>query len=150
MSKEDPLKPMVYEMPPKYYEPKEYKKLKKKFDYDKERAEEYAEAATECYALKKRIVQLHSLMDENEDLEPFMWTTGAEVVKAHHQIDDDHLKNILEHLMSSGRKPSKELAAEMESRGLNVTEFSSYKNERSILEMLSMQELEDMRVTYDN
>ena|SRR5690606_33160617 len=138
----DPFKPMVYEAPPRYYEPKEYKKLKKKFDYDKEQAEEYAEAMTELNALKARVVQLQSLLAENADeLEKFMWTTSNGVVKAHHQIDDDHLKNILQHLLDTGRKPSKALAAEMESRGMQVPAYST----KYILDLLSDEEMEDMR-----
>ena len=73
---------------------KKYEKLNKTFDYDREKAEVYAEAATELIEIKKREKYLENLLKENSDLSPFIWTTLAGEAKALHKLETDHLKNI--------------------------------------------------------
>ena len=101
---------------------KKYEKLQKTFDYDKEKAEVYAEAATELIEIRKREKYLTELLEENSDLSPFMWTTLDGETKALHKIDDSHLKNILKHIVNRGGAISPQIKAEALSRGFEVPE----------------------------
>ena len=110
---------MYYEAQEDY---KKYEKLQKTFDYDKEKAEVYAEAATELIEIRKREKYLTELLEENSDLSPFMWTTFDGETKALHKIDDSHLKNILKHIVNHGGAISPQIKAEALSRGFEVPE----------------------------
>ena len=101
---------------------KKYEKLQKTFDYDKEKAEVYAEAATELIEIRKREKYLTELLEKNSDLSPFMWTTLDGETKALHKIDDSHLKNILKHIVNRGGAISPQIKAEALSRGFEVPE----------------------------
>ena len=101
---------------------KKYEKLQKTFDYDKEKAEVYAEAATELIEIRKREKYLTELLEENSDLSPFMWTTLDGETKALHKIEDSHLKNILRHIVNRGGAISPQIKAEALSRGFEVPE----------------------------
>lgn len=101
---------------------KKYEKLQKTFDYDKEKAEVYAEAATELIEIRKREKYLTELLEENSALSPFMWTTLDGETKALHKIDDSHLKNMLKHIVSRGGAISPQIKAEAMSRGIEVPE----------------------------
>lgn len=101
---------------------KKYEKLNKTFDYDREKAEVYAEAATELIEIKKREKYLETLLKENSDLSPFIWTTLAGEAKALHKLETDHLKNILKHIINRGGAISPQIKAEAMSRGIEVPE----------------------------
>ena len=79
---------------------KDYSGLNKTNEYDRKKAELLAEAMTERNTLVKRVAFLEDLLIENSDLKPFLWTTFEGVVKPLHKIDDDHLKNIMTHILS--------------------------------------------------
>lgn len=114
---------------------KEYTKLNKVDDYDREAAEELAEALNEINDLEVRIKHLQTLVNENKKLHKFVWRTAENKVIAIHKLDDDHLKNILQHLMNSGQEPSKALRAEAVNRSVPLptsvdwskTDFSKRK-----------------------
>lgn len=101
---------------------KKYEKLNKTFDYDREKAEVYAEAATELIEIRKREKYLKTLLEENSDLSPFMWTTLQGETKALHKLETSHLKNILKHIIDRGGAISPQIKAEAISRGLEVPE----------------------------
>lgn len=105
-----------------FKEYKKYEKLNKTFDYDREKAEVYAEAATELIEIRKREKYLTTLLEENKDLSPFIWTTLQGEAKALHKITDSHLKNILTHITDRGGAISPQIKAEAMSRGFEVPE----------------------------
>lgn len=97
-----------------------YDKLDKSVDYDHDAAEQLAEAMAEIRDLESRASYLKELVKENKKLHPFIWITADGEIKAHHQIDDDHFKNILSHLVATGRRISKELKWEARRRNIIV------------------------------
>jgi hypothetical protein len=99
---------------------KEYKKLNKFEEYDQEAAEELAEALTEIHELGKRVNQLQELVNENPELHTFVWTTADGKSIAIHKIEDDHFKNILQHLVNNGRSIGRSLRAEARRRGIEI------------------------------
>lgn len=101
---------------------KQYKKLEKKYDYDKEKAEELADAANEMVKLRQRLNYLEKLVENNKELKPFLWQTKEGKVYALHQIEDDHLRNIINYLQDDPARmgPSDELLAEASRRGIAV------------------------------
>lgn len=96
--------------------PKQYKKLNRYEDYDQEAAAELAEALNEIVALEQRLQFLKELVGENKELHAFVWRTAQNVVIALQDIEEDHFKNILQHLVDNGRKISKSLRGEAERR----------------------------------
>lgn len=101
-------------------EQKDYSKLFKKNDYDKGNAELLAEAMTERIELQKRIAYLEDLAKENSELTPYLWTTLEGKVIALHKLENDHLRNILKHLVQRGAPISPALKAEARSRSIEV------------------------------
>ncbi len=97
-----------------------YNDLKKTFDYDKQKATRLAEAVTEAIEVTNRLKYLRKVIDDNEILQPFLWTTAEGVTKAIHDIEDSHLENIIKHLARNGRNVSEQLIAEAESRNIDV------------------------------
>ena len=95
---------------------KDYKKLNKFEDYDKEAAEELAEALNEVNELDVRIGNLRELVNENQELHPFVWRTAENKAIAIHKIEDDHFKNILQHIVNGSRTISKALRGEARKR----------------------------------
>ena len=95
---------------------KDYKELQKSFDYDKKKATVLAEALTELDEVAKRKKFLEELVQQHMDLAPFMWRTMEGKVIALHDIDDDHLKNILSYIVNKGRSVKEEIKAEARSR----------------------------------
>jgi len=104
---------------------KDYKELNKTFDYDKKKAEVYAEAATELIEVRKREKYLTNLLIENKDLSPFIWTTATGEAKALHSLESDHLRNILKHIVDVGGVISAQIKAEALSRGFEIPEEST-------------------------
>lgn len=104
---------------------KKYDGLNKTFDYSKDKAELLAEAMTEKIALEKRIKYLNELAHDNQDLVGFLWTTLDGECKALHTIEDDHLKNILKHIVNHGGTISPQIKAEAMSRGFEIPESNT-------------------------
>lgn len=99
---------------------KDYKGLNKTNDYDKKKAELLAEAVTEKLLLEKRVKYLDTLIDENKDLTPFLWTTLKGECKPLHKVDDKHLANILRHISERNGIISPQLRAEAISRNIEL------------------------------
>lgn len=129
-------------------EPKEYKKLNKYEEYDKEAAEELAEALTEIHTLGKRVAQLRELVNENPELHTFVWTTSDGKSFAIHAIEEEHFKNILQHLVNNGRSIGKSLRAEARRRKLEIPEgYASISlSRRALIEGEVVDELDDDRL----
>lgn len=106
---------------------KDYKELQKSFDYDKKKATVLAEALTELDEVAKRKKFLEELVQQHMDLAPFMWRTMEGKVIALHDIDDDHLKNILSYIVNKGRSVKEEIKAEARSRGIEVPDKNYQK-----------------------
>lgn len=117
---------------------KDYKGLLPSNEYDKEKAELLAEAMTEKIKLEKRINYLETLIDDNTALIPFLWTTLQGECKALHKLTDSHLTNIMKHLLTTGRKISKEIQAEARSRGIEVPDYNLFTTQK----LLQAQEAE--------
>ena len=75
---------------------------------------------TEAVAVEKRLAYLKKIMDANNELRPFLWQTKEGEVKALHDIDDDHLGNIIGYKAKYGDSVSEQMRAEAESRGIDV------------------------------
>lgn len=99
---------------------KEYKKLLGMVDYDHEAAEELAEALNEISELESRMVQLKQLVEENKELHQFVWRTTNNEVFALHKIEDDHLSNIMLHLIRGGRAINRGIRGEAMRRNLVI------------------------------
>lgn len=99
---------------------KDYSKLHKTFSYDKEKATLLAEAMTELVELKKREKYLTKLLSDNPDLKQFLWGSQDGRVTAFHDIEDEHLENILAFLPRRGREVPEALATEAVSRGMEL------------------------------
>jgi hypothetical protein len=98
----------------------DYKDLKKTYDYNKEKATRLAEAMTEAVEVEARLRYLKKLANDNIDLNPFLWKTVDGKVIALHDLEDDHLRNIVGHLVRHGRPINDQLRAEAESRGIDT------------------------------
>ena len=99
---------------------KEYHKLNKVSDYDHEAAEELAEALNEINQNNERNRTLRALVDENSDLHPFVWQTAEGVVIPLHKIEDDHLANIMAHILERGQQIPKSIRSEAVSRNIAI------------------------------
>lgn len=109
---------------------KDYKVLRKTNEYDHVKAEALAEAVTERIELQKRVDVLNRLIEENTDLSAFLWTTREGICKPLHEIKDDHLKNIITHLMERGAPLSASIRAEAESRDIELPSESEQQSRR--------------------
>lgn len=107
--------------------PREYKLLNRAEVYDHAVAEELAEAMTERNMLAKRVAKLQEMIEENDELKQFIWTTVDGKAIALHKLEDDHLTNILRHLYNRGVPISKPLKAEAAKRSIEVPETSMMK-----------------------
>lgn len=99
---------------------KKYTKLMGAVDYDHEAAEQLADALNEINQLKLRQAQLEQLVSENPELHQFVWHTLHEGVLALHNIEDDHLTNIMMHLLRTHRAIPRSIRNEAVGRGLTV------------------------------
>jgi len=81
-----------------------YKLLNPTIEEDIDKIREYAEAKMELQALKVRKNYLESMLyNKNSDLSESVWTTMDGVSKPVHDLDDDHLKNIVLYLNKQGK-----------------------------------------------
>ena len=99
---------------------KKYSELEKTYEYDKKKATVLAEALTEALELKLRLDELERLIKLNKDLKKFIWGTAGGKAVAFHDIEDDHLRNILTYLPAHGRVIPDALKAEARSRGFTI------------------------------
>lgn len=97
---------------------KKYEELEKTYDYDKKKATILAEAVSELVEVKKREAELERLIKLNSGLKKYLWGTADGKVIAFHDIEDDHLKNILTYLPANNRTTPDALKAEARSRGI--------------------------------
>lgn len=107
-------------MPVRRNDTKKYAKLMGAVDYDLEAAEQMADALNEIDEMKLRMAQLEQLVNENPDLHQFVWRTQKEGVFAIHNIDDDHLSNIMLHLLRRGQAIPRAIRGEAMKRELTI------------------------------
>lgn len=99
---------------------KNYSELEKTYEYDKTKATVLAEAITEAVELKLRLQELERLVKLNNNLKKYIWGTAGGKAIAFHDIEDDHLKNILTYLPAHGREIPDPLKAEARSRDITL------------------------------
>ena len=99
---------------------KKYAKLMGAVEYDQEAAEQMADALNEIDELNQKMNQLKQLVTENPDLHQFVWRTSNQGVYALHNIDDDHLSNIMLHLLRNSEAIPRAIRGEAMKRGLVV------------------------------
>lgn len=97
-----------------------YDKLDKHASYDKEKAEQYAAAHEEMAKLQERVARLKSLIEDNDDMAPFVWRTSNNDFIALHKIADDHMENIVKHIVGRGDEISEPIRREAERRGIAI------------------------------
>lgn len=96
-----------------------YAKLAGAVDYDHEAAEQLASALNEIVELELKAEQLKQLVKENEELHQFVWRSQDGVV-ALHNIGNDHLGNIMLHLLRAGRAIPRAIRGEAVKRGVVI------------------------------
>lgn len=99
---------------------KKYGKLLGASEYDKEAAEQLAEMVNEIVAIELRAKQLKQIVSENRELQQYVWTTADGKTIALHNIEDDHLSNIMVHLLRSSRAIPRAIRGEAIKRGLTI------------------------------
>lgn len=99
---------------------KKYSKLLGKIEYDREAVEQLAEALNEITELERRATQLRQIVEENEELHQFVWRTAGNETFPIHNIDDDHLSNIMLHLLRRGSPIPRAIRGEAISRDLVI------------------------------
>lgn len=99
---------------------KKYGKLLGTVDYDHEAAEQLASAVNEVKVLETRISQLRGLVEENKELHQFVWTSQDGLCTPLHKLEDDHLSNIMLHLVRNTRAVSKAIRGEAMRRNLVI------------------------------
>lgn len=97
-----------------------YSKLLGKVEYDHEAAEQLAAALNEIAELESQVTQLKQVVNENEELHQFVWRAGNGEVIALHKLDDDHLNNIMLHLLRRGDAIPRAIRGEAMTRGLVI------------------------------
>jgi hypothetical protein len=97
-----------------------YSKLLGKVEYDHEAAEQLADALNEIVELEARTNQLKQIVKENEDLHQFVWRTSGNETIAIHNIKDDHLENLMMHLLRGGRPIPRAIRGEAIARSLTI------------------------------
>lgn len=100
--------------------PTKYAKLLGKVDYDHEAAEQLADALNEITEIERHAAQLRQIVEENEELHQFVWRTASGESVALHKIDDDHMNNIMLHLLRNGRAIPRAIRGEAISRELVI------------------------------
>jgi len=101
-------------------EAKKYDKLFSVEDYDKDAAEQLADATNELREVMSRAQYLEELIRENKKLHIFIWTTADGETRAIHNLEDDHLKNILQWQINHGQTINKGLKSEARKRNIDI------------------------------
>lgn len=99
---------------------KQYPKLTAAPQYDTDAAEELAEVMNELREIEKRVVTLRDIVEENHELQQYLWTTADGKTAAVHNLEDDHLKNILQWQVNHNRPINKALKGEARKRGFDI------------------------------
>lgn len=97
-----------------------YAKLAGAVEYDHEAAEQLASALNEIVELELKSEQLKQLVKENEELHQFVWRTADNITVALHNIGNDHLGNIMLHLLRAGRAIPRAIRGEAIKRGIVI------------------------------
>lgn len=97
---------------------KTYSELNRVYEYDEAKATIMAEAMTEMVEIEKRKQYLIGLLDQNKGLRRFLWQDETGKVTAFHDLDPDHLVNILNYLSEQGQPISKPMEAEARKRNI--------------------------------
>ena len=116
---------------------KKYSKLLKIEEYDHEAAEELADATNELREIMARAAQLEQLIRENKKLHIFIWTTAEGETRAVHNLDDDHLKNILQWQVDHGQTINNGLRSEAVKRNIPVPDTNGRVFSRDVMRRLS-------------
>lgn len=98
---------------------KKYAKLAGKVEYDHEAAEQLADALNEIATLEQKVNQLRQLVNENTELHQFVWRSNDGVL-ALHNIGDDHLGNIMLHLLRERKAIPRAIRGEAMHRGIVI------------------------------
>lgn len=98
----------------------DYSKLDKTVEYDHEAAEQLANLVNEVKELRDRADNLEALGKENPELHDFVWRTLEGEAIAVHKLEDDHLRNIIAHLIRSHRTVNKGIRAEARKRNILI------------------------------
>lgn len=101
-------------------EAKKYDKLFSIEDYNKEAAEQLAEAMNELTEVNARRTYLEELIKENKKLHIFIWTTAEGETRALHNLETDHLQNILQWQINHGQAVNKGLKSEALKRNIPI------------------------------
>lgn len=101
-------------------EAKKYDKLFSIEDYNKEAAEQLAEAMNELTEVNARRTYLEELIKENKKLHIFIWTTAEGETRALHNLETDHLQNILQWQINHGQAINKGLKSEALKRNIPI------------------------------
>lgn len=99
---------------------KKYSKLLGSTDYDHEAAEQLADALNEIATLEARVTQLKQIVKENKELHQYVWRTANNEVIALQNLEDNHLENIMMHLLRNGQPIPRAIRGAAIKRGLTV------------------------------
>lgn len=113
---------------------KEYTKLNKVENYDKDAVEELAEALNEIHQLKTRVNMLENLVNENDELHLFVWRTAEGEFIPVHKLENSHLTNIMQHLIDTRRPINKALRGEANKRKMPIPMLPNF-NRTGIVEL---------------
>lgn len=111
-----------------------YSKLDKTPEYDKEAAEQLAAAYNEVNELQARIAQLNDLIAENPELRVFVWHTAEGKAIAVHDLEDDHLANILRWQVGRGQSINAGLRGEARKRKMLIPSVAPGIDPRVLIE----------------
>jgi hypothetical protein len=114
--------------------PKDYEKLIQIADYDREAVEQMADALNEIAEHQRRVAYLEQLVEENPELRKYVWRTAKGDVYALHNLEDDHLANIMRHMLSTGRAITREIRAEARQRNIEEPAPGPYMLEAEIVD----------------
>lgn len=99
---------------------KKYGKLLGAADYDHEAAEQLADALNEIVEHEQRAGQLKQIVEENKELHQFVWRQANGEVIAICNLEDDHLSNIMLHLLRTGHAVPRAIRGEAMKRNLVI------------------------------
>lgn len=97
-----------------------YSKLTGGVEYDHEAAEQLAEALNEIFELEQRAEQLKQIVQENKKLHQFIWRTEGGQAIAIHDLENDHLENIMMYLLRNNRSIPRAIRSESMRRKLVI------------------------------
>jgi len=95
-----------------------YDKLVSAVVLDEEKLSQFARAKNELAAMEERVEELNEIIEDNEELEEFVWRDSLGIHTAIHDLDGNHLKNIVRNLprLNVSKKTKNALKAEFKKR----------------------------------